>query len=54
MDLSVTMGSSDELTQPSFVVAVVQKIAEIKGLSLDFVRSQILSNFQKFTLHSEA
>ena len=25
----------DELTQPSFVVAVVQKIAEIKGLSLD-------------------
>ena len=28
----------DELTQPSFVVAVVQKIAEIKGLSLDVAK----------------
>ncbi len=40
----------DELTQPSLVVAVVQKIAEIKGLKLELVRDQILSNFQKLTL----
>jgi TatD DNase family protein len=39
----------DELTQPSLVVAVVRKIAEIKGLNLEVVRDQILSNFQKFT-----
>ncbi|MGA2625917.1 MAG: TatD family hydrolase [Candidatus Bathyarchaeia archaeon] len=45
---------ADELTKPSFVVAVVRKIAEIKGLSLDVVRNQTLSNFQKFTLHSQA
>jgi len=32
------------------VVAVVQKIAEIKGSSLELVRNQILSNFQKFAL----
>ena len=40
----------DRLTQPSFVVAVVQKIAEIKGSSPESVRDQIFSNFQKFTL----
>jgi TatD DNase family protein len=39
----------DELTQPSLVVAVVRKIAEIKGLNPESVRDQILSNFQKFT-----
>jgi TatD DNase family protein len=40
----------DELTQPSFVVEVVRKIAEIKGSNLELVRDQILSNFQKLTL----
>ena len=40
----------DELTQPSFVVEVVRKIAEQKELNSESVRSQILSNFQKFTL----
>ncbi len=40
----------DELTQPSFVVAVVEKIAELKGLNPELVRNQILANFQKFTL----
>ena len=39
----------DELTQPSLVVPVVQKIAEIKGLNPELVRDQILSNFQKLT-----
>lgn len=39
----------DEFTQPSLVVPVVQKIAEIKGLKLELVRDQILSNFQKLT-----
>jgi TatD DNase family protein len=41
----------DELTKPSFVVAVVQKIAEVKGLNLESVGDQILSNFHKFTLN---
>jgi TatD DNase family protein len=40
----------DELTQPALVVEVVRKIAELKGLSPDMVRNQILSNFQKVTL----
>ena len=59
-DLSIILSETDgpvryrglfanELTQPSFVVAVVQKIAEIKGSNLELVRDQILSNFQKFT-----
>jgi TatD DNase family protein len=39
----------DELTKPSFVVEVVRKIAELKGLNSESVRKQILSNFQKFT-----
>ena len=39
----------DKLTQPSFVVAVVDKIAELKGLTPEIVRDQIVSNFQKFT-----
>jgi TatD DNase family protein len=61
VDLSMVLSETDgpvsyrglfegQLTQPSFVVAVVQKIAEIKGSSLELVRNQILSNFQKFAL----
>jgi TatD DNase family protein len=59
-DLSIILSETDgpvryrglfgnELTQPSFVVAVAQKIAEIKGSNLELVRDQILSNFHKFT-----
>ncbi len=60
-DISIMLSETDgpvsyrglfgnELTQPSLVVAVVQKIAEIKGLKPELVRDQILSNFQKLTL----
>lgn len=35
------------LTQPSFVIEVVQKLAEIKGLHIDAVREAVWSNFQK-------
>ena len=35
------------LTQPSFVVEVVQKVAEIKGLQTDQVREAVWSNFRK-------
>jgi TatD DNase family protein len=36
---------ADRLTQPSFVVEVVRKLSEIKGIGLDAVRSTIFSNF---------
>lgn len=36
------------LTQPAFVIEVARKLAEIKGLSEDFVRTAICSNFQRF------
>lgn len=35
------------LTQPSFVVEVVRKVAEIKGLHIDAVREAVWSNFRK-------
>ena len=38
-----------KLTQPSFVIDVVRKISEIKGMNPDAVRDQILSNFERFT-----
>jgi TatD DNase family protein len=38
-------------TQPSFVVEVVQKVAEIKGLHIDAVREAVWSNFQELIPH---
>lgn len=35
------------LTQPSFVVDVVRKVAEIKGLHIDPVREAVWNNFRK-------
>jgi TatD DNase family protein len=38
-------------TQPSFVIEVVRKVAEIKGLHIDDVRETVLSNFRKLIQH---
>lgn len=59
-DLSIILTETDgpvnyrglfggKLTQPSFVIDVVRKIAEIKGMNSESVRDQILPNFQRFT-----
>jgi TatD DNase family protein len=37
----------DQLTKPWFVVQVVQKLAEIRGVTPDTMRSTILSNMQR-------
>jgi TatD DNase family protein len=39
------------LTQPSFVVEVVRKVAETKGLHVDPVREAVWSNFRKLIPH---
>lgn len=36
-----------QLTQPSFIVEVVRKVAEIKGLHIDAVREAVWNNFRK-------
>jgi TatD DNase family protein len=38
----------DQLTKPSFVVEVVKKLSEVKGVSSDAMKSTISSNFQRF------
>jgi len=38
----------DELTKPWFVVEVVRKLVEVRGATLDAVKSTIFSNFQRF------
>ena len=38
-------------TQPSFVVEVVRKVAEIKGLHVDLVREAVWNNFRKLIPH---
>lgn len=38
----------DQLTKPSFIVDVVKKLAEVKGISSDPMKSTISSNFQRF------
>jgi TatD DNase family protein len=37
----------EKMTQPSFVIDVVKKIAELKSMNLEPVRDAIRSNFQK-------
>jgi len=38
----------DRLTEPSMVVDVVRKIAELKAMSQDAVKAAILTNFQRY------
>lgn len=38
---------ADKLTQPSFVVNVTRKLAEIRGLSTDEMREKVWNNFSK-------
>jgi TatD DNase family protein len=38
----------DQLTQPSFVIEVVRKLAEIKSTSSESIRNSILLQFQRF------
>lgn len=38
----------DQLTQPSFVIQVVRKLAEIKSIGLESIRDAALLNFQRF------
>ena len=37
-------------TQPSFVIEVVRKVAEIRGLNIDDVREAVWSTFREFIL----
>ncbi len=39
------------LTQPSFVIEVVRRVAELKGLHIDEVREAVWSNFRKLIPH---
>jgi TatD DNase family protein len=35
-------------TKPSFVIEIIQKLAEIKSLEIDATREAIHTNFEKF------